>query len=57
MELPERDRLALARRIVASIASEREVSGQIAKAVPGMEDIATGQIRGLTEAEFRDALE
>jgi len=56
MELPEKERLELARRIVASIAAEREISGEIAEAVRGIEDVVTGKIRGLSEAEFRDAL-
>ena len=56
MELPEKDRLDLARRIVASIATEQEASGAIHQAVPGIEDVVTGKVRGLSEAEFRDAL-
>ena len=31
MELPEKERLELARRIVASIVAEQEISGQILK--------------------------
>ena len=56
MELPEKERLDLARRIVASIAVEKDASEEILKAVPGIEDVVTGKIRGLSEAEFRDAL-
>ena len=56
MELPEKDRLDLARRIVASIAAEQEASGAIRQAVPGIEDVVTGKVRVLSEAEFRDAL-
>jgi hypothetical protein len=56
MELPEKERLQLARRIVATIAAEREITRQISDAVPGIEDIVTGKISGLTETEFRDAL-
>ncbi len=56
MELPEEDRLELARRIVAGIAAERQIAGEIAKAVGGIEDVVTGRVRGLSEAEFRDAL-
>jgi hypothetical protein len=56
MELPEKERLELARRIVVSIVGERESSEQIAQAVSGIEDIVTGKMHGLTEAEFRDAL-
>ena len=56
MELPERERLELARRIVASLVTERESSERIFQAVPGIEDVLTGRVQGLTEAEFRDAL-
>ena len=56
MELPETERLELARRIVATIAAEREITKKISDAVPGIEDIVTGKLKGLTETEFRDAL-
>ena len=56
MELPEEDRLELARRIVAGIAAERRISDEIARAVGGIEDVVAGGVRGLSEAEFRDAL-
>ena len=56
MELPEKDRLELARRIIASIVAERETSDSIAKAVIGIEEVVKGKIRGLNEDEFRDAL-
>ncbi len=56
MELPEKERLELARRIVASIVAEREISSQIAEAVQGIEDVVNGKVRGLTEAEFLEAL-
>ena len=56
MELPEEDRLELARRIVAGIAAERRISDEVARAVGGIEDVVAGRVRGLSEAEFRDAL-
>jgi hypothetical protein len=56
MDLPEKDRLELARRIVAGIAAEKEISGEIARAVEGIEDVVTGRVRGLSEEEFRNAL-
>lgn len=56
MKLPEEERLELARRIVAGIAVEREISAEIARAVGGIEDVVAGKVRGLSEAEFRDAL-
>jgi hypothetical protein len=56
MELPEKERLELARRIVTSITAERDVSKNVADAVQGIEDIVTGKLAGLSEAEFQDAL-
>lgn len=56
MALPDKERLELVRRIVASLQMEREISNKVAAAVPGIEDIVTGKIAGLREAEFRDAL-
>jgi len=48
--------LDLARRIVASIVTERDASGTIAEAVQGIEDIVTGKLAALNETEFRNAL-
>lgn len=56
MQLPEKDRLEVARRIVASVAADHETSAAIKEAVKGIEDVVSGKVRGLTEAEFRDAL-
>jgi hypothetical protein len=57
MELPESERLELARRIIASVAAERENAGEVEKAVKGIEDVLTGKVRGLSEAEFQAALQ
>jgi D-aminopeptidase len=56
MALPEKDRLELARQIVASIDLEQKVSARVTEAVPGIEDVVTGKVVGMTEAEFRNAL-
>ena len=57
MELPETERLDLARRIVASVGEEHETLPEVASAIQGLEDIVTGKVRGLSEAEFRNALQ
>ena len=57
MQLSEADRLELARRIVASVVAEQESAGEVARAVQGIEDVLTGRVRGLSEAEFQRALE
>ena len=56
MELSETERLDLARLIIESVTTERESASEIAKAVQGIEDVLTGKVRGLTEAEFQRAL-
>jgi len=56
MDLSETERLDLARLIIESVATERESASEIAKAVQGIEDVLTGKVRGLTEAEFQRAL-
>jgi hypothetical protein len=48
--------LELARRIVAGVAVDPAKAVEIAEAVRGIEDVLTGKVRGLSEAEFRDAL-
>lgn len=57
MGLPEDQRLELARRILVSVVGEDDSFGRIMEAVPGIEDVVTGKIRGLSEAEFRQALQ
>jgi hypothetical protein len=57
LALPEVERLELARRIVATVIDEQENANEIANAVRGIEDVMTGKVRGLSEAEFRRALE
>jgi hypothetical protein len=57
MALPEDQRLELARRILVSVVGEDDSFGRIMEAVPGIEDVVTGKIRGLSETEFRQALQ
>jgi hypothetical protein len=56
MGLSETERLELARRIVDSVIAEQQSAGEIARAVEGIEDVLTGKVRGLSEAEFQRAL-
>jgi hypothetical protein len=55
MELPEKDRLDLARRIVASVVADQVSASEISRAVQGIEDVVIGKVRGLSELEFRGA--
>src|SRR3989442_1184869 len=56
MELSETERLDLARRIVASVVAEQGSAAEVARAVQGIEDVLTGKVRGLSEAQFQRAL-
>lgn len=56
LALPEADRLELARRIVESVAAERDVAGMVADGARRIEDVVSGKVRGLSEEEFRRAV-
>ena len=56
MGLSEKDRLELARQIIAGITAETDASNRVAEAVKGIEDVVTGKVAGLSEVEFRNAL-
>ena len=56
MELPQEDQLELARRIVAGAVVEETKAVEIAAAVRGIENVLAGNVRGLSEVEFRAAL-
>ena len=51
--LPERERLELARRIVESVATQRRVDELVADGVRRIEEVVTGEVRGLSEEEYR----
>lgn len=56
LALPEAERLALAREIIASLVSDETQKKAIMEGVRRMEDIIKGQTVGLTESQFRQAL-
>jgi putative addiction module component (TIGR02574 family) len=56
LALPEAERLALAREIIASLANDATQKTAIIEGVRRMEDIIKGQTAGLTEDQFRAAL-
>ncbi|RXK55983.1 addiction module antitoxin RelB [Oleiharenicola lentus] len=56
LALPETERLALAREIIASLAIDESQKTAISEGVGRMEDIIKGQTTGLTESQFRAAL-
>lgn len=58
MDLPVEDRLELARQLIESVATpEPTLDDGMAEAVKRLEDMATGEVRGLTEEEFRARLD
>ena len=56
LALPEEDRLELARRIVESVATERRVGDLVEEGVRRIEQVVTGQARGLSEDDYRRAI-
>lgn len=54
--LPESDRLELARRIVESVATERLSADLVFDGVRRIEEVVSGQVRGLSEDEYRAAV-
>ncbi|MFZ5494729.1 MAG: addiction module protein [Verrucomicrobiota bacterium] len=56
LALPETERLALAREIIASLATDENQKKAIGEGVRRMEDIIKGQTTGLSESQFRQAL-
>ncbi len=56
LALPEAERLALAREIIASLSTDEAQKAAIGEGVRRMEEIIQGQTAGLTESQFRSAL-
>lgn len=57
LELPADERLELARRLVESVVAPAALNEAVAKGIRRIEDIATGRVKGLTEEQFRAALQ
>ena len=55
LALPEAERLALAREIIASLTTDEAQQTAINEGVRRMEDIIKGQTTGLNENQFRQA--
>lgn len=56
LELPPEERLELARRLVESVVAPASVNEAVTESIRRIEDVATGRVRGLTEAEYLAAL-
>ena len=57
LELPPEDRLELARRLVESVVLPLPLNEAVAEGIRCIEDIATGRVEGLTEEQYRPALQ
>ncbi|HEX7470978.1 MAG TPA: addiction module protein [Verrucomicrobiae bacterium] len=57
LELPADERLELARRLVESVVAPAALNEAVAEGIRRIEDIATGRVKGLTEEQFRAALQ
>jgi putative addiction module component (TIGR02574 family) len=57
LELPLEDRLELARRLVESVVSPAPLNAAVAEGIRRIEDLAAGRVTGLTEEQFRAALQ
>ena len=57
LSLPVEDRLELARRLVESVVLPASLNEAVSAGMQRIEDVASGRVRGLTEPEFRAALE
>ena len=57
LELPLEDRLELARRLVESVVSPAALNEAVNEGIRRIEDLASGRVSGLTEEEFRAALQ
>ena len=56
-ELPPEERLELARRLVESVVAPDSLSEVITEGIRRIEDVAAGRVKGLTEEEYRAALQ
>lgn len=57
LELPADERLELARRLVESVITPASLNEAVADGIRRIEDVATGRVTGLTEEQFRAALQ
>lgn len=57
LELPADDRLELARRLVESVVEPLPLNEAVIEGIRRIEDIAAGRVEGLTEEQYRAALQ
>ena len=57
LRLPVEERLELARRLVESVANPAPLTDRVKEGIRRIEEVASGRTPGLTEAEYRAALQ
>ena len=57
LELPADDRLELARRLIESVTWPAAMNDTVVEGLHRIEEVAAGRTLGLTEEQFRSALE
>ena len=57
LELPPEERLELARRLVESVVDPAPLREAVTEGIRRIEDIAAGRVEGLTEEQYRAALQ
>jgi len=57
LELPAEERLELARRLVEGVVAPASLNEAVTEGMRRIEDIASGRVKGLTEEQFRAALQ
>jgi putative addiction module component (TIGR02574 family) len=57
LELPPEERLELARRLVESVVTPDFLNEAVMEGVRRIEDLASGKVKGLTEEQYRSAIE
>ena len=55
--MPVEERLELARRLVESVANPAPLTDRVKEGIRRIEEVASGRTPGLTEAEYRAALQ
>jgi hypothetical protein len=56
LELPPEERLELARRLVESVVDPVPLEDGVTEGIRRIEDVITGRVKPLTEAEYRAAV-
>ncbi len=56
-DLPADERLELARRLVESVIAPATLNEAMTEGIRRIEDVVTGKVKGLTEEQFRAALQ